>query len=231
MQNQKHYCLHCIKNPRESCIDLKGTLAIHNIFVDCLPNHWDEKEINAVERALRECCAWIKREASKYSITVDTRISENHFIAKSDRLPPSARNSRDEIFEWSSNVLKSIDFEDMQHYAHTFQEEEKAENWITFFHVQVAGRSYAFDSTAITPIEFLVCFSEYADTPERKTLHTIRPDPREYAHEILHLFGAKDKYETSDKHPLTDIMNRLDKFSLELLSISKPTAQEIRWIT
>ncbi len=91
------------------------------------------------------------------------------------------------------------------------------------------------DLTELIGVSLALCYAREANFPE--PLH--RPpytDPVTVVHELLHLFGASDKYAV----PLSsfppgsvtsrDVM-RLDSSRLERLRIDRATAAEIGWTT
>jgi hypothetical protein len=197
--------------------------------VNILSYYWTEVKIKEVIKSVREAGRWLEREADRYSVNLRVSVADNLFLIKSGSFPSAHNDARERVYDWASRMLQKGGYEDIQHYVHTLQMAEKADNWATLFHVKASGRSYAFPAVENNPIEFVVCFAEYYEYPNKLFNRNWRPDSRLYAHEILHLFDAKDKYETPSKFPASDIMNEMYKFPLDILRITEATARELGW--
>ena len=108
-----------------------------------------------------------------------------------------------------------------------------AQAWL--LHLRGAGRSMAIPAgdSALAGVDLAVCFSREASFPE-PTSGGGRVDPLTVVHELLHLFGATDKYGVpladfpGDTVTRDDIM-RMDHETLDRLRVDDRTASEIGW--
>ncbi len=111
----------------------------------------------------------------------------------------------------------------------------RADSPVWLIHPRSAGRSFVVpeSETGMIGVNLAICYARETEFPER-LVGAPFPDPSTFAHELLHLFGASDKYgrplSSFPKGSVTnrDIM-RLEVETLSKLRIDPATAREIGW--
>ena len=114
-----------------------------------------------------------------------------------------------------------------------FRVEADARVWL--LHVRRAGRSLAIPAveSELSGVGLAVCFAREASFPE-PLLGPGRVDAASVAHELLHLFGASDKYGVplrsfaAGSVSSRDIM-RMDHDRLDRMRMDVLTAAEVGW--
>lgn len=218
---------------------LKGKTYVLLLFVSKDNSPWEEDAISKTVLKTREAFSWIKQEAKKYGSTPEFEL-----YALGNK---SGKIFTDYIPESPFDGSKSNSF--INHalrkagYAHNFdfvkyaEETSNCENFMVIVFCNAQGRSYALPQSsgdyalnkeygyALRPREGCVV---YAKTTQGREL-----SPVTIAHETLHLFGAADLYEKTNKN--TDykllskayfensIMHRTDT-TLDMLELDTLTA-------
>jgi len=111
----------------------------------------------------------------------------------------------------------------------------EADSFVWVVHMRSAGRSFVVPESEIgmSGVSLAVCYAREEDFPA-KLLGRVHSDPSTFAHELLHLFGASDKYgvplSSFPKGSVTrhEIM-RLDEDRISQLRVDSLTASELGW--
>ena len=234
--------------PRESPT-LLGRVALISVFVGRDGRDWTVEEIARGHAALERAGAWIEREAIRYGAPVNLGLAEVYFRVRDDEDdevevgfagegddfgPMEARASMKAIVA-ASRAAAALGFGDVVDLVRRVNSRVEADAAVWLLHVRRSGRSLAIPAEAseIPGVGLAVCFSREASFPGPLT-GPGRVDPTTVAHELLHLFGASDKYgvplrsfPTGSVSP-REVM-RLNHDRLAGLTIDPLTAGEIGW--
>jgi hypothetical protein len=134
-----------------------------------------------------------------------------------------------------SRAAAQLGFRDAADLVAAVNQRIDADAHVWLVHPLRAGRSLAvpLDHTELAGVSLAVCYAREASFPEPLTKPPYT-DPATVAHELLHLFGATDKYGVplrsfpAQTVTARDVM-RLSQTSLSRLRIDPLTAEEIGW--
>ncbi len=213
-------------------------------------------------RALLRATEWIEREAIRWHAAVNLEIADTYFVADDEVVEdvamefgprgggPSApyeggaRGEDVDVFDANeivkivasaSRCAASLGFAHIADLVDQVEARLGADACVWLLHLRCEGRSLAIpeEVTALSGVNLAVCYAREADLPG--PLHgPVFSDPITYVHELLHLFGATDKYDVPlsrfDRRMLTDrdIMV-LAHESLPRLRVDPLTALELGW--
>ena len=235
---------------RTPCPPLRGNVALVSLFVGADGRAWSDEEIARHLASLERAGRWMEEEAGRYGVAVGVGVSNTYFAVDGETTPEAevvVAQSGGEVglFEADmtvralalmSRAAASMGFRDAVDFVQEVSARlpETVVAWL--LHLRMAGRSYAvpLDRTELDGVSLAFCHARQANFTEP----LIRPPvPRAgvLAHEILHLFGAQDKYGWPLSHFPTgavsrrDVM-RLDSERLSNLRVDPLTAKELGWI-
>ena len=181
---------------------------------------------------------------------MNVEVGDTYFVARGE-----AHREVEIEFQYEGNALNAFEKDDARHtlaslnsaaidlhFHHAVELIEAVEGRVEadvavwLIHPRMAGRSFAIPVDSLTGPAFhlAVCYPVFSDLPE-PFLGPAAADPVTLIHEILHLFGASDKYNQPihafEPGAVTraDVM-RLDEDRLDRLRVDRQTAQELGWI-
>lgn len=177
------------KSPTGSAGVLEGKSVLVSIYIDDKTNQWTMRSKNEAQKKVNRATGYIVKQAKKYGRSVE-------FIADTKQYPDIGYQCRvnmkiKDSIKSQSRLYRTIKKYIEAHIDVTALREKYGTDSIGFlFHVNKSGTS----STLVHYVEdgsryFYECstlFSRYEGEPEGAST---------YAHEILHLFGARDLYE------------------------------------
>jgi hypothetical protein len=231
---------------------LADRVALVSFFVDRPESSWTDAEICEVLGAVEECARWISEQASGYGVGLEV-FSDPLYYHASDprehlvpigfqtaggRTVPVEAESAAQCVALASYWPPRLGFADIVRFFGHIERSIDADSWAVLFHPREAGRSYALPAKlSLHPcVELVVCYPQHA-VLRGEVEGPLRPSPAVYAHEVLHLFGASDKYDTISLKDFPsrsvtdrDIM-RCRNWRLKRLRIDPLTAAEIGWPT
>ena len=231
-------------NPR-----LLGRAVLISVFVGRDGAGWSDEEIARGLEAMERAGRWIEREAIRRGAMVNVGLAEAYFRVEDDEADPvevafapegddvgpmEAHASTKSIIA-ASRAAASLGFADVADLLGRINGRVEADARVWVFHVRRAGRSLAIPAAdcEVSGVGLAVCFSREASFPE-PLIGPARVDATTVAHELLHLFGASDKYGVPLRSfapgsvTSSDIM-RLNHDSLPRMTIDPLTASEIGW--
>ena len=179
------------KLPTGSAGVLEGRSVLISIFVNDKVSNWTKKAKKEANRKVRSAASYILRQAKKYgknvSLVADTEKYKDisYSFRVNNKVSDSIR-SQDKLYQKVMKyVRKNIDINGLRSRYNT--------DSIGFlFHLNKSGTSSTLVHYAEEGTEFFyecaTLFSKYGKQAEGAST---------YAHEILHLFGARDLYERS----------------------------------
>jgi hypothetical protein len=230
---------------------LLGRISILSLFVGFDGRGWTDQEVVKTYRSLKRAGEWLEREANRWGAPVNVQLVEPYlwvdeakdegpiaiaFVPEGDHEAPFEADAGPRTLILFSRCAARLGFADAEDMITQVGRRVPADAWVWLLHVRAAGRSLAItDSDTEWPgVTLAVCYAREASLPEPLAGRPY-PDSTTFAHELLHLFGATDKYTTplhtfpprlvSDR----DIMC-LYHDTLSRLRIDGLTAAEIGWI-
>lgn len=179
------------KLPTGSAGVLEGRSVLISIFINDKGSKWTKKAKKEANRKVRTAAAYIRKQARKYGKTVslvaDTEKYKDisYSFRVNNKVSDSIR-SQDKLYQKVMKfVKKNIDINGLR-------SQYKTDSIGFLFHLNKSGTSSTLVHYAEEGTEFFyesaTLFSKYGKQAEGAST---------YAHEILHLFGARDLYERS----------------------------------
>lgn len=212
---------------------------------------WSDREIARAYQMMDKAARWIEKEAICWDAAANLALSSLYIEAIDDQgeddeveLALFRRGGDDVPDEVDADVKTMASFSraaasfglsDAFQLIRGFRARQQADTHVWILHVRRTGTSFALDqwTTGDPGTRIAVCFARESTIPER-LIGPPTSDPVTFVHELLHLFGATDKYNqplssfpsgTVSEH---DVM-RLDHESLSRLRVDPATAREIGW--
>jgi hypothetical protein len=237
------------RRPRAGSGPLLGRLGIFSLFVGRDGTRWSDREVVEAYRALERMGRWLEREAGRWAVPLNLELLAPFFVAddsaeESVELAPSLDPFRTVLDESNADIkgiasasracsrLGVSDLADLIGRVDPLADQDQTV-WIV--HHLRAGRSSAIepDRFRYPGARVALCYARESSISE-PLVGLPSVDSVTLAHELLHLFGASDKYGTSLRsfRPGTvtsrDVM-RLDETRLSRLRIDPLTSSEIGW--
>ncbi len=232
---------------------LIGRVVIASMFLGRDGRQWSDAEIAQALAALGRAGAWIGRQAAGWNVLAHIELLDTYFqgvdaaprgeveldLANLDHArelmeaPAVVREMA--AFSRAAASLGCGDAAELAGRTADFVE-GRVDALVWLLHPRDEGRSFVIDHSEAPPgAAVAVCYARESQFPGR-LVGSPFPDPVTYAHELLHLFGATDKYGVSLRtfaaRSVTgrDIM-RLDFEALSRLRIDPLTAAEVGWVS
>ena len=228
---------------------LLGRVAWISLFIGRDGKRWSDTAIAEAHASLRRAGVWIEREAMRWNAPVNVDLAGTYFVTDDDAAEevavgfqpegqdqgPLERDAVTKALVGMSRAAARLGFRDAADLVATVNQRVDADAHVWLVHPLRAGRSFAvpLDHTELAGVSLAVCYAREASFPEPLTSPPYT-DPATIAHELLHLFGATDKYGVplrsfpAQTVTARDIM-RLSQSSLSRMRIDPRTADEIGW--
>jgi len=228
---------------------LLGEVALVSVFVGLDGRPWSDREIRDAHESLRAVGRWVEREAMAWGAPVNLGLADTYFqvedehddlvelefVAEGDDFGPMEANATTKSMATASRSARTLGFADVADLMSRINPRITADVPVWLFHLKRRGRSHAIPAgdRVIPGVGLAICYARESSFPEPLT-GPGRVDPTTVAHELLHLFGAEDKYGTSLHEfppglvPTRDVM-RLAEDRLDRLQIGRLTAREVGW--
>lgn len=228
---------------------MRGRVVLVSMFVGADGRWWTDSEIARQLDSLERAARWMEKQAGRYGERVGVGLADVYFSVEGEATPdvaigfepegmdfgPYEQGSAVRALTLMSRAAAELGFQDAVDFVQEIRARLPDSTPVWLLHVRQAGRSLAvpLDLTELEGVSLALCFAREASFTEPISRPPV-PDPATLAHEVLHLFGASDKYGT----PLSahapgsvthrDIM-RLDYDRLEQLRVDPLTARELGW--
>lgn len=235
---------------RTPCPPLRGRAVLVSLFLGADGRGWGDDEVARHLASLERAARWMEEEAGRYGVEVGVGVADVYFSVDgetSEEVDIQVAQSGGEVglFEADmgvraitlmSRAAASLGFRDAVDFVQEVSARLPGATVAWLLHLRLAGRSYAvpLDRTDLEGISLAFCHARQANFTEP----LIRPPvPRAavLAHEVLHLFGAQDKYGWPLSHfrpggvTGRDVM-RLESERLSDLRVDPLTAMEVGWL-
>jgi hypothetical protein len=229
---------------------LRGTLALASIFLGRDGLGWSDLEISQAHRFLFKAGEWLEREAIEWSVPLNVALCRMYLapIDSEPRAEVALEISNEEyrsslfapeetarVFAGCSAWAQKSGFPDMASLLLELTREIEADLVFWLIHSRSEGRSelHSESETGVKGLSLAVCYAGEADAPGPLRGRPFL-DPLTVVHELLHAFGARDKYGTTlSRFPKREVSNRdvmrLDRDQLSKVRIDPMTAREIGW--
>lgn len=217
---------------RGSAGRLRGTVYGLDIFVSDAEGDWTDAEKSELLRNQKVAQAWLVREARRYDVQLDFHRGGVFGLEEDVEIPfiQGANGSGAEYAHWVDYLLRRIGWQD----SLALEQHLRDHHGVDAVHVMAflarQGRSYALPTMRMNQLEGCALYRD-SRTGAVETSATM-------AHELLHLYGAWDLYETfevsaeqaslAEDHFPDDIMRRTDD-DLDALSVGPLTAWRVGW--
>ena len=228
---------------------LLGRVVLISVFVGRDGGRWTDLQIARSHEALDRAGRWIEREAIRHEARVNVGLAEVYFEVEDDAadsveiafapegddLGPMEANASTKALAGASRAAARLGFSDVVDLLARINPRIEADARVWLFHLWRSGRSLAIPAAEsdVSGVGLAICYARESSFPE-PLAGPGRVDPTTVAHELLHLFGASDKYGVplrsfpSGSVTSRDVM-RLDHDSLFRMTIDRLTASEIGW--
>jgi hypothetical protein len=229
---------------------LLGNVTIATVFVGRYGRAWNDAEVAQTLASLQKAGVWIEREAQRWRAKANVVLSEVYIscvddepfvpiplqvVSEGDHLGLFEGEAMERDMASTSRAVAALGFAGIADLAERLNRRLAGDRLVWLIFPKAAGRSHAIDAmaTLLPGTTFAICYAAYADFPAPLSGPPV-PSSATLAHELLHLFGATDKYGrplgdfTAGSVSRCDIM-RLDLASLSRLRVDPLTAVEIGW--
>jgi hypothetical protein len=228
---------------------LLGRVTLISVFVGRDGKGWTDEEIARGHASLERAGLWLEREATRHAAPVNLGLADVYFRVQDDEVDdvevafanegddvgPMEAHASTKAVVAASRAAATLGFADVVDLVGRIDPKVEADARVWLFHVRRSGRSLAVpaEECDVDGVGLAVCYSREASFPEPLG-GPGRVDPTTVAHELLHLFGASDKYGVALRSfpagsvSSRDIM-RLDHDQLSKMTIDRLTASEVGW--
>jgi hypothetical protein len=228
---------------------LVGRVVLLSVFIGRDGRGWSDEEIARAHAAMERAGRWVEREAIRWGAAVNLELADTYFavddpepddvevtfVPQGDEVGPFEARAATKALIDTSRAAARLGFRDAADWLARINPRVEADHRVWLLHPRRGGRSLAvpLDDTELAGVSLAVCYAREASFPEPLAGPPFT-DPVTVVHELLHLFGATDKYGVSLRSfaPRTvtsrDVM-RLNESALSRLRIDPATAREIGW--
>ncbi len=230
---------------------LMGRAVIVSAFLGRGGKGWSATEIAKAHAALVKAAEWIERQAQRWRAPVNIELADTYFEAVDrdpwrdrpvaiDPIDPGTAGGPGEVVEEIARLSRaaagSWGCRDADDLVGRVEARLPGDHRVWLVHQRSAGRSIAIpaDLTELPGVTMAIGYAREEDDPGPLGHRPPFADPVTFVHELLHLFGALDKYdEPLSSYPRGLVGDRdvmvLNHESLSRLQVDRLTAAEIGW--
>ena len=219
---------------------LKGNIYTLSCFVSGPDESWTKEEKKQMLKKLRESLLWLEKQARRYNVSVNFDAKGVYWLEKDIKLPTIVRGtgSGNEPVDWVQKLLYKVGYSSTLDFIDWVTKNTNCTNTQVLIFVKGKGRSYAIPTTTKHNkeryfVEGAVLYQKYSTGREKPSAPI--------AHEILHLYGAWDLYETfrqsaenaqrAKKRYPNSIMLRSSVKNIDILEVDEISAWRVGWNT
>lgn len=228
---------------------LQGRVALVSMFIGSDGRSWADSEIDRWTTSMERVARWIEQEAVRYGAGVAVGLADTYFQVEGDDTPeveigPGWEGAGIGLFEMNtitrsltlmSRAAAELGFHDSVDLVREVGARLDGAAPVWLLHLRRTGRSFAvpLDLTELDGVSLALCYAR-SEVFSSVLVRSPIPDAAMIAHEVLHLFGASDKYgvplDSFRPGEVTrrDVM-RMDARRLERLRVDPLTAFELGW--
>jgi hypothetical protein len=228
---------------------LRGEVVLVSFFIGRDGASWSPREIAGALRSVERAAVWIERQAIDWQAPVNVKLLDAYFagddpqrddvvieaVAEAHQPGLFEAHAVDQVLASASRVATALGFSGIADLVERAGQRIEADWTVWLLHPRSEGRSHAIaaDVTPLPGTILAVCYAR-EDNFRSRLRGAPAVDSVTVAHEILHLFGASDKYGASlasfPRGQVTgaDIMV-LDQRSLARMRVDPLTAYEVGW--
>jgi hypothetical protein len=231
---------------------LLGRVVVFSIFIGRDGRAWSDAEIAEAYRSMIRAGTWIENEAMRFDAPVNIDLADAYLALRDDapRRPRALKIDPDgdpiapfdafEDVELISAISREVagaglGFNDVAELIAWMDRRVEADRRCWLVHSRSAGQSMAVPVAALGTAgsNLAVCYAYEDDLPGPLKGPPFA-DPVTFVHELLHLFGASDKYGVPlDRFPAGSVTRKdvmvLDETRLNRLRVDPLTARELGW--
>lgn len=228
---------------------LLGRVVLASLFVGRDGRAWSAGEVAEAHRVLGRAAGWVEAQAARFGAAVNLELADTYFVfddaaedeialafaPEGDDVGPLEEGATAKALYAATRAAVALGFGDAQDLFRAVAARVGADLTVWLMHPRQAGRSFAVpvEDSALMGVSLAVCYARESSFPEPLT-GPARPDPVTLVHELLHLFGATDKYgqplrSFAPRSVSSREVMRLSETRLSRLRIDPFTAAEIGW--
>jgi hypothetical protein len=226
-----------------------GRVVLVSFFLGKRGKRWDDQEVSRVLASLDRASSWMEKEAARWSADLAIALADTYFeaadatdrdveievVTETYQMGLFEAHSVEKTLASVTRASATLGFEGVADWLDRTGARVDADHVVWLIHPREAGRSHAMpqERSLLEGARVAICYGQEADFPA-PAKGPVSGDSVTIAHEILHLFGATDKYDTGlDTFPRgtvspQDIM-RLEQESLARLRVDQLSATELGW--
>ena len=229
---------------------LLGRVAIVSVFLGRDGRGWSDPEIAGAHRALERAGRWLEREAIRWRVPMNVDLADAYFAAVEEDadlevavfrpdgygevgLPDPDAEVR--LLRLLATASARLGFADPVDLLGRVGRRIAADRVVWLVHVRRAGQSIALpsDATGLPGVAVAACYAREEDVEEPLAGPPFA-DPITFVHELMHLFGATDKYDVPlSRFPRGTVSGHdvmvIGLETLSQLRVDPLTAFEIGW--
>lgn len=202
---------------------LHGRVFTAIVWIESPGSRWSLEEKRMAERAVRSAEAWIMRQAQHWGTNLKfVTDARRHFVARLPKLPRGYGAGEDHDVEaWIDLITPYVDWRSPGEFLTQVQIDMQVDHAHLLLLVRREGRSYAATSRGgqdeFDALSVAVCFFDGDGTGVL---------PATVAHELLHLYGAWDLYE-SPYNSRAQAAHAKRLFLNDIMQASSPSINEL----
>lgn len=236
-------------NTRQALPQLRGRIVLASLFIGRDGQSWSDHELSQAHRALERAATWIERQAVRHGaplnlvlpsvcFSAQDPVIEDvaiDFLPEGDAFGPHERDADWRATASASRAAAALGFVDLADLDSQLVSRLPCDGHAWVLHLRRAGRSFAIgiDHATLPGVPIAVTYAREASFSEPLDGPPF-VDPVTIVHELMHLFGASDKYGVAfDTFAPGDVTSRdvmlLATESLARLRVDPLTAREVGW--
>ncbi|MEO6811198.1 MAG: hypothetical protein ABI353_18980, partial [Isosphaeraceae bacterium] len=191
---------------------LWGRVVLFSLFVGRDGRGWSSEEIAEAHKSLIRAGEWIEREAIRWGAAVNIELADTVFVAEDnlvedveigfvpegDEQGPLEALALENALASASKAAARLGFADVADLIERIGARVEADGRVWLVHLRRAGRSIAAleQDSGLPGVNLAVCYARETGFSE-PLVGPPFADPVTFVHELMHLFGAEDKYSVS----------------------------------
>ena len=240
-----------LARPQTLSPPLLGRVVCFSLFIGRDGRRWSVQEVARAHRSLLKAGVWLEGEATRWGAAVNLELADTYFLVDDDArddvavgfgpegedVGPLEERAAWKALVGATRAAVRLGFRDVEDMTRSIEARARADAAVWLVHPRRAGRSIAVprEDSELNGVSLAVCYARESSFPEPLN-GPPWTDPVTVVHELLHLFGATDKYGLPlDAYPSKAVTSRevmrLNETRLSRLRVDRRTAAEIGWVS